>query len=79
MQNDLGQSTGAADANSKVPDMTQSKDPRSMGTGSSTTDTSNLGTNKSHATGDSVVPGKIQEKVPEKLEKVLPNALHDTS
>ena len=33
---------------------------------------------KSHATGSSVVPQKAQEKLPEGVESVVPNALHDT-
>ncbi|KZW01784.1 hypothetical protein EXIGLDRAFT_829721 [Exidia glandulosa HHB12029] len=37
------------------------------------------GTDKSHATGDSIVPQKMQEVVPEFLERALPNAIHDTS
>ncbi|OCL12070.1 hypothetical protein AOQ84DRAFT_312819 [Glonium stellatum] len=32
----------------------------------------------SHATGDSKVPGKVQEKAPQGLEESLPNKLHDT-
>jgi hypothetical protein len=31
------------------------------------------GTGASHATGDSKVPGKVQEKVPQGLEETLPN------
>lgn len=33
----------------------------------------------SHATGDSKVPQKVQEGLPEKVEKAVPNAVHDTS
>lgn len=33
----------------------------------------------SHATGDSIVPQALQEGLPEKVEKVVPNAIHDTS
>lgn len=38
-------------------------------------------TSKSHAKdgGDaSIVPQKLQEKLPESVEKAVPNALHDT-
>ncbi|KAI4112921.1 MAG: hypothetical protein LQ338_008255, partial [Usnochroma carphineum] len=35
-------------------------------------------TNRSHATGDSIVPQKLQEKLPEGVEKAVPNAIHDT-
>lgn len=46
--------------------------------------TSSSGSNKetgkvSHATGDSKVPHALQEAVPEKVEKALPNSIHDTS
>lgn len=33
----------------------------------------------SHATGDSKVPQTLQEGLPEKVEKVVPNSIHDTS
>jgi len=33
----------------------------------------------SHATGDSKVPQALQEALPEKIEKVVPNVVHDTS
>lgn len=33
----------------------------------------------SHATGKSIVPQKLQEKLPEKVERAVPNAIHDTS
>ncbi|KAM0714970.1 hypothetical protein Q7P37_009435 [Cladosporium fusiforme] len=32
----------------------------------------------SHATGDSKVPKTLQEGLPEKVEKIVPNAIHDT-
>ncbi|KAL8640083.1 MAG: hypothetical protein Q9226_008784 [Calogaya cf. arnoldii] len=35
-------------------------------------------TTRSHATGDSVVPQKLQEKLPAGVEKAVPNVLHDT-
>ncbi|KAF2397741.1 hypothetical protein EJ06DRAFT_532733 [Trichodelitschia bisporula] len=38
-------------------------------------------TNQSHAKGGgaaSIVPQKIQEKLPEKIERAVPNAIHDT-
>jgi len=38
-------------------------------------------TNKSHAKGGgeaSIVPQKLQEKLPEGVERAVPNALHDT-
>lgn len=41
---------------------------------------SNKDTGKvSHATGDSKVPKVLQEGLPEKVEKAVPNAIHDTS
>ena len=33
----------------------------------------------SHATGDSKVPQALQEGLPEKVEKAVPNFIHDTS
>lgn len=40
---------------------------------------SNKDTGKvSHATGDSIVPQALQEALPEKVEKAVPNAIHDT-
>ncbi|KAI4189442.1 MAG: hypothetical protein L6R41_001460 [Letrouitia leprolyta] len=36
-------------------------------------------TNKSHATGDSIVPQKLQEKLPKGVEDAVPNSIHDTS
>jgi hypothetical protein len=33
---------------------------------------------QSHATGDSVVPGKAQEKLPKGVEDGVPDAIHDT-
>ena len=36
------------------------------------------GTDQSHAVGDSIVPQTLQEKLPESVEKVVPNAIHDT-
>lgn len=33
----------------------------------------------SHATGDSKVPQTLQEGLPEKVEKIVPNKIHDTS
>lgn len=41
----------------------------------------NTGTKVSHAKGGgeaSIVPQKLQEKLPEKIERVVPNAIHDT-
>ena len=35
-------------------------------------------TNKSHAVGKSIVPDKLQQKLPEKVERAVPNAIHDT-
>lgn len=41
---------------------------------------SNKDTGKvSHATGDSKVPIALQEALPEKVEKAVPNTIHDTS
>ena len=40
---------------------------------------SNKDTGKvSHATGDSKVPKVLQEGLPAKVEKIVPNAIHDT-
>lgn len=36
------------------------------------------GQGKSHASGDSVVPDKVQEQAPKGVEDKLPNAVHDT-
>ena len=33
----------------------------------------------SHATGDSKVPKALQEALPEKVEKALPDVIHDIS
>jgi hypothetical protein len=33
----------------------------------------------SHATGDSKVPKALQEGLPEKIEKIVPNSIHDTT
>lgn len=41
----------------------------------------NQSTSKSHAKGGgqkSIVPQKLQEKLPESVERAVPNALHDT-
>lgn len=38
-------------------------------------------TNKTHAKNDgeaSIVPKKLQEKLPESVERAVPNAIHDT-
>ncbi|KAJ9416178.1 hypothetical protein QL093DRAFT_2104663 [Fusarium oxysporum] len=38
-------------------------------------------TNKTHAKNDgqeSILPKKVQEKVPESVERAVPNAIHDT-
>ncbi|KAI1389879.1 uncharacterized protein F4822DRAFT_428220 [Hypoxylon trugodes] len=35
-------------------------------------------TDKSHATGESKVPGKVQEKAPKGLEDTLPDSIHPT-
>ena len=32
----------------------------------------------SHATGDSKVPQVLQEGLPAKVEKIVPDAIHDT-
>ncbi|VDC03820.1 unnamed protein product [Peniophora sp. CBMAI 1063] len=37
------------------------------------------GKGRSHATGKSIVPETLQQKLPEKVERAVPNALHDTS
>ena len=34
---------------------------------------------RSHATGDSKVPYAVQKLVPESVERILPNSIHDTS
>ena len=36
------------------------------------------GTDTSHAVGDSIVPQTLQEKLPESVERAVPNAIHDT-
>jgi hypothetical protein len=39
-------------------------------------------THKTHAKDDgnaSIVPKKLQEKLPESVERAVPNAIHDTS
>lgn len=36
------------------------------------------GTDQSHAVGDSIVPQVLQEKLPQKVEEIVPNAIHDT-
>jgi hypothetical protein len=41
---------------------------------------SNKDTGKvSHATGDSKVPKVLQEALPERVERAVPNVIHDTS
>ncbi|OTA96467.1 hypothetical protein M434DRAFT_392898 [Hypoxylon sp. CO27-5] len=35
-------------------------------------------TGKSHAIGESKVPGKVQEKAPKGLEEALPESIHPT-
>ncbi|KAI0032025.1 hypothetical protein K488DRAFT_86236 [Vararia minispora EC-137] len=37
------------------------------------------GQGRSHATGESIVPRKLQEVLPESVERAVPNAIHDTS
>lgn len=32
----------------------------------------------SHATGESKVPKVLQEGLPQKVEKIVPNSIHDT-
>jgi len=39
---------------------------------------SSQGTDASHAVGDSIVPKKLQEVLPQKVEEKVPNSLHDT-
>ncbi|KAL9117454.1 MAG: hypothetical protein Q9187_006008 [Circinaria calcarea] len=41
--------------------------------------TNEHGQGASHATGDSVVPDKVQDVAPKGLEKSLPDTVHDTS
>jgi len=36
-------------------------------------------TKESHATGESIVPQKLQEKLPEGIERAVPDKIHDTS
>ncbi|KAI1609737.1 hypothetical protein EDD37DRAFT_665296 [Exophiala viscosa] len=36
------------------------------------------GTDKSHATGDSIVPEKAQEVLPKGVEQSVPDSVHDT-
>ncbi|KAH6642003.1 hypothetical protein C7974DRAFT_384664 [Boeremia exigua] len=40
--------------------------------------TNSYGQGKSHATGESAVPGKIQEQAPSALEEALPDSVHPT-
>ncbi|KAK4122226.1 hypothetical protein N657DRAFT_575796 [Parathielavia appendiculata] len=40
--------------------------------------TNEYGQGKSHATGESKVPGKVQQAAPEGLEKALPDSIHPT-
>ncbi|KAJ4320716.1 hypothetical protein N0V94_003246 [Neodidymelliopsis sp. IMI 364377] len=40
--------------------------------------TNEYGQGKSHAQGDSAVPGKIQEAAPSGLEEALPDSVHPT-
>ncbi|KAH6909773.1 hypothetical protein BKA70DRAFT_1385584 [Coprinopsis sp. MPI-PUGE-AT-0042] len=40
--------------------------------------TNSYGQGKSHATGDSFVPGKVQEVAPKGLEESLPEGIHPT-
>ncbi|AEO67131.1 db80a0ed-03d9-41c5-9e82-2b1ae0055c80 [Thermothielavioides terrestris] len=40
--------------------------------------TNEYGQGKTHATGESHVPGKVQEAAPEGLEKTLPDSIHPT-
>jgi hypothetical protein len=52
-----------------------------MAQGDSSTDTSHQSSRTTHAKdeGDaSVVPKKLQEKLPESVERAVPNAIHDT-
>ncbi|KAF2200411.1 hypothetical protein GQ43DRAFT_373921 [Delitschia confertaspora ATCC 74209] len=42
------------------------------------TNQNEYGQGASHATGDSKVPGKIQQAAPQGLEESLPNKVHDT-
>lgn len=38
----------------------------------------NDSTTRSHATGSSKVPSKLQEKLPHQVEDLVPNSIHDT-
>jgi hypothetical protein len=40
--------------------------------------TNEYGQGASHASGDSAVPRKLQEKLPKGAEEAAPNSLHDT-
>jgi hypothetical protein len=42
------------------------------------TDQNQHGQGKSHATGDSMVPDRVQRAAPEGLEKKLPDSVHPT-
>jgi hypothetical protein len=57
----------SSDVEAKVPDSLHD-----------TGDNKNTG-KVSHATGDSKVPQFLQEGLPEKVEKAVPNAIHDVS
>jgi hypothetical protein len=58
----------------QVSSETEKKIPDSL---HDTGDNKNTG-KVSHATGDSKVPQFLQEGLPEKVEKAVPNAIHDT-
>lgn len=60
---------------SQLSPQTQDKVPDALHNTGSNKDTGKV----SHATGSSVVPQFLQEGLPEKVEKVVPNALHDVS
>jgi hypothetical protein len=59
----------------KVSKGTENKVPDALHDTGSNKHTGNV----SHATGDSKVPQTLQEGLPEKVEKIVPNAIHDTS
>ena len=59
-----------------VPDKRQDNLPK--GANETVSDPGSQGY-KTHATGDSKVPQKLQEVLPESIERAVPDSIHDTS
>ncbi|KAH7160456.1 hypothetical protein B0J13DRAFT_617219 [Dactylonectria estremocensis] len=78
-QEGLGQNAPNTSDNSKL--VVDAKDESSRDQEGRAPDSSNQSTNKSHAKDGgkaSIVPKKLQEKLPESVERAVPNAIHDT-